>query len=153
MNNKVGRSHPMIITPIKRVCCDSQKEYLREHTRPGYTVPDKVIAYLRAGNAYMACPGIYAHPYRPGVRLLGPEYYTDGQFCWDRDTWKYVLKYGFVLPQEFIDHVMSDAGTAFIEEAIDKSELWCDAVKPLKKKQGFRCFLPDSEEMQRLEGF
>ena len=101
----------------------------------------------------MACPGVYDHPYKHGIRLSGPEYATDGIYYWDRDAWKYVLKYGFVLPQEFIDHVMSDAGTAFIEAAIDKSDLWCAAVKPFKKKQGFRCFLPDSDEIKRLDRF
>jgi hypothetical protein len=37
------------------------------------------------------------------------------------DTWKYVLKYHVTLPKEFIDHVMSEEGIAFME--------WCAIIR------------------------
>lgn len=146
MQNNSEKAFSVCACPVRRICSAENKDWVLARTIPGYRIPDKVIAYLRAGTHYLACPGIYEHPYRPDIRLGGPEYYTDGHFYWDRDTWKYVLKYGFTLPPEFIDHVMSDSGTAFIDAAIDKSKLWCSAIKSFKKKQGFRCFLPNSEE-------
>ena len=63
--------------------------------------------------------------------------YTDGKYHWDRDTWKYVVKYHVTLPQEFIDHVMSEEGAAFIERFIDQSDSWSDTIKKLKKRQAF----------------
>lgn len=38
------------------------------------------------------CPGIYDHPFNPGIELLGQYCYTDGHYRWNRDTWKYVTK-------------------------------------------------------------
>ncbi len=48
--------------------------------------------------------------------MPGPYLYTDDDHCWDSNTWKYVLKYGLQLSQEFIDYVMSEKGTKFLEE-------------------------------------
>lgn len=95
-----------------------------------FTVPDRVIRYLKVGKPAMMSPGIYQHPFLPGHKynqgpprieddtsdLLGPYIYKDGIYTWDRDTWKYVVKYHLTLPQVFIDHVMSDEGLSFLAE-------------------------------------
>ena len=87
-------------------------------------MPDKVIAYLRTAKPFLASPVIYEHPFKEGVTLLGPYLYTDDTYYWDRDTWKYVVKHHLRLPQDFIDHVMSEEGTRFIESQIDENDLW-----------------------------
>ena len=99
------------------------------------------------------CPGIYNHPFKSDITLLGPYTYTDGYYIWDRDTWKYVIKYGLTLPEEFINHVMSEKGTAFIEKRIDESEKWSDVIKSWKKREGFMCMLPDNAGEIELEDF
>ena len=139
------------LTPYKEL--HGGNESIHNHVQPGYTVPDKVIAYLRTTNPLLMSPGVYDHPFKPGKRLLGPYSYTDGKYFWDRDTWKYVVKYGLVLPQDFIDHVMSDEGTAFIEKCIDESDSWCEVIKGWKKRQGFICFLPENAGDTSLENF
>ena len=101
------------LTPYKEIKGGDESIY--DHVREGYTVPDKVIAYLKMAKPYVMCLGIYEHPFKEGVTLLGPYWYQDGTYSWDRDTWKYVVKYGLELPQEFIDHVMSEEGTRFMD--------------------------------------
>ena len=57
------------------------------------------------------------------------------------------------LPREFIDHVMSEEGAAFIERFIDQSDSWSNAIKKWKKRQGFKCFLPGNAGEIELEDF
>ena len=129
------------------------EESIHDHIRKEYAVPDKVIAYLRTTKPFLMSPGIYDHPFKKGVRLLGPYLYTDDIYYWDRDTWKYVIKYGLELPQEFIDHVMSDEGTKFIEHQIETNESWTEAIRQWKKKKGFSCLLPDNAGDKELKDF
>lgn len=148
----IERLRSMIcVSPFKEIRLGRESIY--EHVQKGYTVPDKVIAYLRTTKPYLLSPGIYDHPFKPGERLLGPYTYTDGKHYWDRDTWKYVLKYHVTLPQEFIDYVMSDEGDAFIERFIDESDSWSNAIKRWKKRKGFICFLLDNAGEIELKDF
>jgi hypothetical protein len=99
-----------------RVCLTPYRELrlgdlsIHDHTRSGYAVPARVIAYLKAGAPYLMSPGIYEHPFESGRQLPGPYALTDGHFWWDQDTWQYVTQYHLTLPQAFIDHVMSPEG-------------------------------------------
>lgn len=148
----IGEMRKMVcLSPYKELHCGDKSIY--DHVQEGYTVPDQVIAYLRTTQPYLMSPGIYEHPFRPGKQLLGPYRYTDGKYYWDRDTWKYVVKYHVTLPQEFIDHVMSQEGTAFIEHFIDQSDSWSESIKKWKKKQGFICLLPDNAGEAGLDDF
>ena len=72
------------------------------------------------------------HPFKEGKCLLGPYQYGDGKYAWHRDTWKYVVKYHLTLPEEFIEHVMSDAGTQFIEKVCCKADSWYQEVEALE---------------------
>ncbi len=65
----------------------------------------------------------------------------------------YVVKYGLTLPQEFIDYVMSDEGTKFIEQQIESNESWSKAIREWKKKKGFICLLPDDAGDRELADF
>ena len=109
-----------------------------DYVQEDYSVPDKVIAYLRTTKPYMMSTGIYEHPFKPGVKLLGPYLYTDGKHFWDRDLWKYVVKYRVTLPQEFIEYVMSEEGDSFIERFIDENDSCSDRIKAMRK--GYLCF-------------
>ena len=101
------------VSPFKEILCGGESIY--DYVQEGYQVPDRVIAYLKTTAPYIMGLGIYQHPFRPEKNLAGPYLYTDGHYYWDRDTWKYVLKYHVTLPQDFIDHVMSEQGAAFLE--------------------------------------
>ncbi len=81
-----------------------------------FSVPDKVIAYLQIKELYLFAPGVYKHPFIEDKDLLGPYIYSDGYYYWDRDTWKYVLKYGLTLPKQFIDYVMSEKSDEFMKK-------------------------------------
>lgn len=85
--------------------------------------------------------------------MLGPYWYTDWKYFWDRDLWKYVVKYNVTLPEEFVNYVMSGAGDAFFEEYIDKSDSWSGTIKQWKKKNGMLCLLPDDAGDKELSEF
>lgn len=108
------------LTPYKEIHSGSDSIY--DHIREGYSVPDKVIEYLKIPNPYLAGAGIYTHPFEPEVTLLGSTMFSDGYYYWDSRTSEYVSKYGLVLPEEFIAHVMSDKGTEFIEQYKNSSD-------------------------------
>lgn len=139
------------ITPFKEL--DSGEKSIHDFVEEGYSVPDKVIAYLRTTKPHMMSLGLYEHPFKPGTDLCGPYTYTDGYYYWDRDTWKYVLKYHVTLPQEFIDHVMSDEGTAFLREQEQATDSWAGRIQDLKKQEGVLCLLPDNAGDEELEDF
>lgn len=141
----------MCITPYAEL--NLGEDSILEHTKAGYRVQDKVIRYLQLGEAYMMCLGIYNHPFKADTQLLGPYTYSDGYYYWDRDTWKYVLKYGLVLPQEFIEYVMSDEGTEFIEQHIKDEDEWSLAIKQWKQSENGLCLLPDDAGNIALEDF
>ncbi|MBR4514070.1 MAG: hypothetical protein IKO61_04215 [Lachnospiraceae bacterium] len=145
MNNKV------CLSPFKELNEGDKSIY--DFVRDGYSVPDKVIAYLRIKEPYMMSPGVYDHPFKTGTQLLGPYLYTDGYYYWDRDLWKYVIKYHVTLPQEFIDYVMSNDVDPFFESYIDKSDLWTETIKKMKKKQGILCLLPQDSGDKELSDF
>lgn len=94
------------ISPFKEINCGSESIY--DYVKAGYTVPDKVIAYLRTKSPHLVCPGVYEHPFMKGKTVPGPYLCTDNHYLWERNTWEYVVKYHVTLPQEFIDHVMSE---------------------------------------------
>ncbi len=148
---KEERAQMICITPYKEIKCGEESIY--DYVQEGYTVPDQVIAYLRTTKPYYMCPGIYEHPFKPGQRLLGPYVYTDGRYYWDRDTWKYVLKYHVSLPQEFVDYAMSDEGAAYIESFLEESDSWTDRIKDWKKEDGVLCLLPGNAGDIKIESF
>lgn len=119
------------------------QESIYENINPNNVVPDKMILYLRLGTAYVMSPGIYNHPFKTDTKLLGPYVYTDELFCWDRDTWKYVLKYGLVLSDRFVEYVMSEKGTEFIEKQLDSRISWEKAIEKMKRNPKGIFFLPN----------
>lgn len=108
------RARRFCLTPYNELKMGEESIY--DHIDKSISVPDKVILYLQTKELYFFCPGIYNHPFKDNSKLLGPYVYTDGYYYWDRDTWKYVVKYGLVLPQEFIDYVMTDEATKFLDQ-------------------------------------
>ena len=128
------------ITPYKEINCGDKSIY--EHIDENFVVPKKVIAYLQTTKPLFVRMGVYKHPFKE-KSLLGPYLYTDGEYYWDRDTWKYVLKYHVTLPHDFIDKVMSDKGTAFLEECEKNDNSWSKVIKDWKSQPNTLCFLPD----------
>ena len=127
------------IMPFKEI--NGGEESIYDHVDESFVVPAKVIAYLRTTIPYMMCPGIYKHPFKD-MTLLGPYWYKDGEYYWDRDTWKYVLKYHVTLPQEFIDKVMSDEGTAFLESCSQSDASWTKEIQKLSERPNTVCLFP-----------
>lgn len=130
------------LTPYKEILGGDKSIY--DYVKAGYSVPAKVIAYLKTTKPYIMSPGIYNHPFKENTALLGPYWYCDGnQYCWDRDTWKYVVKYGLTLPQDFIDYVMSEAGTTYLQSCQESGETWSDVISGMKAGENRLCLLPD----------
>jgi hypothetical protein len=92
------------------------EESIYDNIDHSFSVPEKVILYLQTKELYFLCPGLYKHPFHEETTLCGPYAYSDGYYYWDRDTWKYVVKYGLTLPQQFIDYVMTDKATEFMNQ-------------------------------------
>lgn len=109
------------VTPYKEI--EGGDESIYDHIDESFVVPEKVIQYLQTTNPHMVCLGVYKHPFKDRD-LLGPYLYTDGEYYWDRDTWKYVVKYHVTLPKAFIDKVMSEEGTAFLNSQAVPRDYW-----------------------------
>lgn len=139
------------ITPFKEIKGGELSIY--DYVEEGYTVPEKVIEYLQTREPQLMSPGVYPHPFKEGKTLLGPYSYGDGKYCWDRDTWKYVLKYHVKLPQDFIEHVMSEEGTAFLEKARKNMDTWYQLIEKLEGEKGHMNFLPKDAGDISLEEF
>ena len=118
------------------------KKNIYKHCQKGYRVHEKVIMYLRIFNPCMAVGLMYEHPFIKGKRCTGKAYMTDGKYCWDSDTLEYVLNYDLVLPQDFIDHIMSDYGTDFLSRCI-KVRNFKEAWEIRKTKPNQPCVLVD----------
>lgn len=101
------------VMPYKEI--NGGDESIHDYIDESFVVPEKVIAYLQTTQPYLVCMGMYEHPFKD-MQLCGPYWYTDGEYFWDRDAWKYVIKYHVTLPQSFIDKVMSEEGTVFLEK-------------------------------------
>lgn len=53
------------ISPFKEL--GAGEKSIHDFVKDGYSVPDKVIAYLQTTNSYTMCLGIYEHPFKPGI--------------------------------------------------------------------------------------
>lgn len=145
------RRRKVCLTPFRELHLDSESIY--DWVEEGYTVPDKVIAYLKTTMPDIMSPGIYEHPFKPGVRLLGPYCYTDGHYCWDRDAWKYVTKYHVRLPQEFVDYVMSGAGDDFLREHLPDASSWFQQIEDSYGDTSHANLLPKNAGSIDIEDF
>lgn len=138
------------VMPYKEI--NGGNESIFDHIDESFVVPQKVIAYLQTTQPYLVCMGIYKHPFKE-QELAGPYWYTDGEYYWDRDAWKYVIKYHVTLPQAFIDKVMSEEGTAFLEKCAADDASWAKRIKELKESPNTLCLMPDDAGDYELDDF
>lgn len=138
------------VMPYKEI--NGGEESIFDHIDENFVVPEKVIAYLQTTQPHLVCMGLYKHPFKD-MQLCGPYWYTDGEYFWDRDTWKYVVKYHVTLPQDFIDKVMSDEGTVFLEKCAESDESWSKRIKELKESPATLCLMPENAGDYSLDDF
>ncbi len=67
----------------------------------------KIVDYMKKGNIVAVAPAIVRDVINPEIRL--PELFlmSDGKYEWRSDIIYYVEKYDMALPDEFIQHVLS----------------------------------------------
>lgn len=145
------RRRMVCLTPFRELGLGD--ESIHDWVEEGYTVPGKVIAYLQTTEPDVMFPGIYDHPFRTGVHLLGPYCYGDGHYWWDRDAWKYVVKYHVRLPREFVDYVMSGAGDEFLQAHKPSASSWYDAIEDANGGMSHGNYLPRDAGDVGLEDF
>jgi hypothetical protein len=138
------------VMPYKEI--KGGEESIFDHIDENFNVPEKVIAYLQTKQPYMVCMGLYQHPFKD-MQLCGPYWYTDGEYFWDRDAWKYVLKYHVTLPQDFIDKVMSYEGTVFLEKCAENDDSWSRRIKELKERPKTLCLMPENAGDYKIDDF
>ena len=138
------------ITPYKEIKGGNESIY--DYIDASFVVPQKVILYLQTNKPYMMSPGIYQHPFKD-MQLLGPYWNTDDEYYWDRDTWKYGLKYHVTLPQFFIAKVMSDAGTTFLKQFTESNTTWNKALHDLSERPNTICLLSYNDADYKLDDF
>ncbi len=138
------------VMPYKEI--NGGEESIYDHIDENFVVSEKVIAYLQTTQPYLVCMGLYKHPFKD-MQLCGPYWYTDGEYYWDRDAWKYVIKYHVTLPQNFIDKVMSDEGTAFLKKCAESGESWSEKIKEQKECPNTTCLMPENSGDYSLDDF
>lgn len=148
---KEERKRLIHIMPFKELRAGNESIY--DNIDENYTVPEKVIDYLKTTQPYCVCMGLYKHPFKEDVTLSGPYWYSDGEYCWDRDAWKYVVKYHVKLPQSFIDKVMSDEGTEFLEKCKLSDDSWAKRIQYDKKYGKGINLMPDDAGDEPIEKF
>lgn len=68
----------------------------------------EIIAYLKRGKIVSACPSIWKDVFT-GEKINGEELMlSDGKYAWRSDVVHYVDKYNLSLPDEFVEHVLTD---------------------------------------------
>ena len=139
------------VTPYKEIN-HGVGESIYDHIDENFTVPEKVILYLQTTQPHFLPLGLYKHPFKD-MKLCGPYSYTDGEYYWDRDTWKYIVKYHVTIPQNFIDKVMSDEGTAFLEKYAENNEEWRKRIKELKENPETLYLVPKKPGDYSLDEF
>ncbi|NMD37668.1 MAG: hypothetical protein GYA87_03180 [Christensenellaceae bacterium] len=139
------------LTPFKELKCGDKS--IHDFVQEGFSVPARVISYLRFSEPCYASPGVYYHPFKPEKRLPGPYGCTDGKYFWDRDTWKYVIKYNLTLPQEFIDHVMGDESATYIKKRLEDNKDISDRIKRWDDTQDYKLLKLDITAIEELENF
>ena len=111
-----------------------------------------MILYLQTTQPHALALGLYKHPFKD-MKLCGPYQYTDGEYYWDRDAWKYIVKYHVTISQNFIDKVMSDEGTAFLKKYAESNEEWRKRIKELKENPAALYLLPKEPGDYSLDEF
>lgn len=149
--NELFSFKEICLTPYKEIQGGNLSIY--DYIEEGYSVSEKVITYLKTKKYFLMSLGIYEHPFQKGHNLLGPYWYTDGIYYWDRDTWKYVVKYGLKLPEDFINHVLSKEGDKFLHEYQKENPSWSEEIKRLKEQPNTLCLLPEDAGDEDLEDF
>ena len=71
------------------------------------TEKKKVLEYMKKGEIIAVAPAIIKDVINPEIRL--PELFlmSDGKYEWRSDVIYYVEKYDMALPDEFVQHVLS----------------------------------------------
>lgn len=66
---------------------------------------DRLLDYLKAGNLFVASPGVSDDVLDPSKTRVTPFHlYTDGEWIWPYDLVYYIENYHVVVPPEFIEH-------------------------------------------------
>ncbi|MBO7123765.1 MAG: hypothetical protein J6V90_10880 [Treponema sp.] len=131
------------ITPYKEL--NQGEKCIYDFINKEQKIFENVINYLKTESAFLMSPGIYTHPFKSDIKLLGPYLYTDGKYCWDRDTWKYVVKYNLEIPDFFIKHVNSSEGKKWLKDYTENNNFtWKNIISEKKKNSKNELFLiPD----------
>lgn len=76
-----------------------------------------------------------------------------GRFWWDRNCWKYAAKYHVMLPQEFVEYVISGTGDKLLESYATDTSSWSDRIEERCKNTLHGNFLPKSAGNLDLKDF
>ena len=76
-----------------------------------------------------------------------------GRFWWDRNCWKYAAKYHVMLPQEFVEHVISGTGDKLLESYATDTSSWSDRIEEHCRNAPHGNVLPKSAGNLDLKDF
>lgn len=87
---------------------EERKPFSSFHEKLPDEVKAKVLAYLRSGTEWSACPGIFTDDVtgeRLPIQWLN---YTDGHYSWNSKTIYQFYHYDMKLPDDFIKHILRE---------------------------------------------
>lgn len=86
-----------------------RKPFSAYHEKLPDEIKAKVLAFLRSGIEWSACPGILTDDVTGNSLPIQWLNYTDGVYSWNSKTTYQFAEYDMKLPDEFIEHILKQA--------------------------------------------
>lgn len=99
----------IIIGQTREVYKDEKYPSIKDLINKPIKEKEKVIKYMRSCTITSASPAIITDLINPDIKFAELYCMTDGKYGWRSDVIYYVEKYDMELPEEFIQHVLSQA--------------------------------------------
>lgn len=97
----------IVIGQTREVYKDDKYPSIRELINKPIEEKDAVIEYMKRCNKISASPAIITDLIEPKNKFYELYTMTDGKYAWRSDVIYYVEKYDMALPDEFLQHVLS----------------------------------------------
>ncbi|WP_238881602.1 hypothetical protein [Clostridium sp. YIM B02551] len=98
----------IMIGQIREVYGDDKYPSIKELINRPIKDKEKILEYMRKSKVIAQAPAVGMDLINPNNKTLELSLMTDGDYEWRSDVIYYVDKYDMELPEEFINHIVSE---------------------------------------------